>query len=85
MKNHDFTPKNLIFSNFRGGGAFHHPPLHMTSALYMEYKPNTTTLSIQFQNQIKQIVERGTIDALSLHIHMTAHFPGFVGHFNNKW
>ena len=20
MKNHDFTPKNLIFSNFRGGG-----------------------------------------------------------------
>jgi hypothetical protein len=21
VKNHDFTPKNLIFSNFRGGGA----------------------------------------------------------------
>ena len=42
------------------------------------------TLPIQFQNQIKQIVERGTIDALSLHMHMAAHFPGFVGHFNNK-
>jgi hypothetical protein len=31
VKNHDFTPKNLIFSNFRGGGVragcAPHPPL----------------------------------------------------------
>ena len=26
VKNHDFTPKNLIFSNFRGGGAPGAPP-----------------------------------------------------------
>jgi hypothetical protein len=27
VKNHDFTPKNLIFSNFRGGGGRRvHPP-----------------------------------------------------------
>ena len=26
VKNHDFTPKNLIFSNFRGGGATGAPP-----------------------------------------------------------
>jgi hypothetical protein len=24
VKNHDFTPKNHIFSNFRGGGAWFH-------------------------------------------------------------
>ena len=27
VKNHDFTPKNHIFSNFRGGGAPGAPPL----------------------------------------------------------
>jgi hypothetical protein len=27
VKNHDFTPKNHIFSNFRGGGAGRVPPL----------------------------------------------------------
>ena len=26
VKNHDFTPKNHIFSNFRGGGAPGAPP-----------------------------------------------------------
>ena len=26
MKNHDFTPKNLIFSNFKGGRAPGAPP-----------------------------------------------------------
>jgi hypothetical protein len=26
VKNHDFTPKNHIFSNFRGGGARGTPP-----------------------------------------------------------
>ena len=26
VKNHDFTPKNLIFSNFRGGGGAPGPP-----------------------------------------------------------
>jgi hypothetical protein len=26
VKNHDFMPKNLIFSNFRGGGAGGMPP-----------------------------------------------------------
>jgi hypothetical protein len=29
VKNHDFTPKNLIFSNFRGGGRRMHPPLDL--------------------------------------------------------
>jgi hypothetical protein len=32
VKNHDFTPKNHIFSNFRGGGGGHAgcaPPLNM--------------------------------------------------------
>ena len=29
VKNHDLTPKNHIFSNFRGGGALD-PPLYMT-------------------------------------------------------
>ena len=28
VKNHDFTPKNRIFSNFRG--ALLYPPLHIT-------------------------------------------------------
>ena len=27
VKNHDFTPKNLIFSNFRGGARRVRPPL----------------------------------------------------------
>ena len=27
VKNHDFTPKNLIFSNFRGGTRRVRPPL----------------------------------------------------------
>jgi hypothetical protein len=41
VKNHDFTPKNHIISNFRGGGAARplDPPL-MMSALYY-----TNTLS----------------------------------------
>ena len=26
VKNHDFTPKNHIFSNFRGGACRVHPP-----------------------------------------------------------
>ena len=29
VKNHDFTPKNLIFSNFRGGGAWEGPTRKM--------------------------------------------------------
>ena len=40
MKNHDFTPKNHIFSNFRGGGgevrtagAPLDPPLHNLTVL----------------------------------------------------
>ena len=41
VKNHDFTPKNLIFSNFRGGHAPGAPPPESTPVLYK----HTTLLS----------------------------------------
>jgi hypothetical protein len=42
MKNHDFTPKNHIFSNFRGGGARRvRPPLDppLSYAFYKVLNP----------------------------------------------
>jgi hypothetical protein len=42
VKNHDFTPKNHIFSNFRGGGAcrMRPPPLDLP---LLEIKDTTDT------------------------------------------
>ena len=34
VKNHDFTPKNHIFSNFRGGGAPGVPPAGSAPAVH---------------------------------------------------
>jgi hypothetical protein len=34
VKNHDFTPKNHIFSNFRGGARRVRPPLDPPPVLY---------------------------------------------------
>jgi hypothetical protein len=34
LKNHDFVPKNLIFSNFRGGRAPGAPPPPLDPPLY---------------------------------------------------
>ena len=40
VKNHDFMPKNLIFSNFRGGGTCRvHPPPPPGSAPVMVCPP----------------------------------------------
>jgi hypothetical protein len=41
VKNHDFTPKNHIFSNFRGGGRAHrvHPPFDNFENLYPQPPP----------------------------------------------
>ena len=39
MKNHDFTPKNLIFSNFRGGGgALGAPPSGSAPAVIFQMR-----------------------------------------------
>ena len=35
VKNHDFTPKNHIFSNFRGGGGADPPPPWIRPCVYM--------------------------------------------------
>jgi hypothetical protein len=43
MKNHDFTPKNHIFSNFRGGACRVHPPLD--PPLYINYYTGSLNLS----------------------------------------
>ena len=36
VKNHDFTPKNLIFSNFRGGGALVHDMYLVSEPIYLD-------------------------------------------------
>jgi hypothetical protein len=39
VENHDFTPKNHIFSNFRGGGAGLDPPLASAIKLLWTLQP----------------------------------------------
>ena len=49
LKNHDFTPKNHIFSNFRGGGACAgcapplDPPLHFSQLFCLQVRSVTTS------------------------------------------
>ena len=38
VKNHDFTPKNHIFSNFRGGARRVRPPGSALDMYYLMYK-----------------------------------------------
>jgi hypothetical protein len=56
VKNHDFTPKNHIFSNFRGGGTSQvHPPLDPPLMIYLKHcshgvKQQSLTLSHKLTN-----------------------------------
>ena len=48
VKNHDFTAKNHIFSNFRGGGAsvppsYRDPSLVLMLSFYLNVDTNTAT------------------------------------------
>jgi hypothetical protein len=47
VKNHDFTPKNHIFSNFRGGALRVRPPLD--PPLLIDIK--NTSYSFRYQNK----------------------------------
>ena len=42
VKNHDFTPKNHIFSNFRGGGRLDPPLIIISGCLEITKLRNTT-------------------------------------------
>ena len=44
VKNHDFTPKNHIFSNFRGGGAPGPPPSGSAPAKERHHKKGKLTI-----------------------------------------
>jgi hypothetical protein len=44
VKNHDFTPKNPIFSNFKGGGARRVRPLDLP--LTCTHYPDSETTSL---------------------------------------
>ena len=38
VKNHDFTPKNHIFSNFRGGGGTGYAPLDPLLGIHLDFE-----------------------------------------------
>jgi hypothetical protein len=55
VKNHGFMPKNLIFSNFRGGGVCRVPPLDLP----LLYKVYDTSFLIKIQNGLNKRFKRG--------------------------
>jgi hypothetical protein len=60
VKNHDFTPKNHIFSNFRGGARRVRPPLD--PPLYMA----------RFINFMNSLVPNGIVHLLFLFSHFNS-------------
>jgi hypothetical protein len=46
VKNHDFTPKNLIFSNFRGGGRAPGAPLDLLLFYNIPFSKNISTFRL---------------------------------------
>ena len=83
VKNHDFTPKNLIFSNFRGGGGV--PPLDPPLVRSGKSKDrqyigkrkrdkatnNGIQNTTQKSNDCAQVLRKGkTLPALLLKIHI---------------
>ena len=46
VKNHDFTPKNLIFSNFRGERTGCAPPPPGSAPAMLYYNPTCTQLNV---------------------------------------
>ena len=51
VKNHDFTPKNLIFSNFRGGGGGGAPGAPLALKSYV----SDTSLEIELEFYFKKV------------------------------